>query len=184
VFLPHVDWTCHLESYVFLTMKWPCMNNVYGSHAALFASWLNEVYVATKTIRWKVLWFKVQTCKVSSQHINWNNEIHIYNINSIIHYSCNNIKCFNLLTTNVQCVKTKVGKCALKLWQGSKYNKYKWNEFKEINPCLEGANSFNPSGLERFDDVINIVLVTTKWVVVTSQTLIFFPKNRWRHQYM
>jgi hypothetical protein len=87
-------------------------------------------------------------------------------------------------TTNVQCVKTKVGECALKLWQGSKYNKYKWNEFKGIKPCLEGANSFDPWGLEGFYDVINVVSITTKWVDVTSQTLIFFPKNRWKHHYM
>jgi hypothetical protein len=39
------------------------------------------------------------------------------------------------------------------------YNKYKWNEFKEIEPYLKGANSLCPQGLKGFDDVVNFVLI-------------------------
>lgn len=63
-------------------------------------------FMATKMIRGRVLWFKVQTCKISSLHINWSNEIHIYNINYIIHHYCNNIKCFNPIL-NYKCVMCK-----------------------------------------------------------------------------
>jgi hypothetical protein len=37
VFLFQVDYTCHLEYQVLSTMEWSHMNNVYGSHAHLFA---------------------------------------------------------------------------------------------------------------------------------------------------
>ncbi len=39
------------------------------------------------------------------------------------------------------------------------YNKYKWDEFKEIEPYLNGANSLYPQDLKGFDDVVKFVLI-------------------------
>jgi hypothetical protein len=108
MFFPYVDWTCHSKSYVFFTMEWPCMNNVYMEAMPLCLPLDWTKFMATKTIWGRVLWFKVQTCEVSSRQINWSNEIHIYNINSIIHHSCKTLNAsIQYWITNVQCVKKR-----------------------------------------------------------------------------